>query len=146
MTTEIPEGYQLLKRTGGFLASTGPWYYRHDEMGQRLLAIRVEERHCNSRYIAHGGFLVTLFDTALGVVISGSREPPQPIVTVSLTTNFVAAASAGDWIEARVTIDRMGGRLAYASCRLSCAERCIMTGTGVFALMKPVEPRESSDG
>jgi uncharacterized protein (TIGR00369 family) len=146
MNAEIPTGYQPLKRTGGFLASTGPWYYRRDELGHRQLAIRVEERHCNSRHIAHGGFLVTLFDTALGVVISGSREPPQPIVTVSLTTNFVSSASAGDWVEATVAIDRMGGRLAYASCRLSCDERTIMTGTGVFALMKPVEPRESSDG
>jgi hypothetical protein len=40
----------------------------------------------------------------------------------------------------------MGGRLAYASCRLVCGERVIMTGTGVFALMKPAVPKERTDG
>ena len=151
MTTDIPEGYKPLKRGGGYLTSLGPWYYRIDpgkggERGQMVLAIRVEERHTNIRHIAHGGFLVSMFDTALGIVVSSSKEPPQPIVTVSLTTNFVSSAAPGDWIDARVTIDRMGNRLAYASCQLVCGDRVIMTGTGVFALMKPVEVRESSDG
>jgi len=65
---------------------------------------------------------------------------------VSLTTNFIAPASPGDWVEAHVDIDRMGGRLAYASCRLLVGARCIMTGSGVFALMKPVVPKEQTDG
>ncbi|MCK9382049.1 MAG: PaaI family thioesterase [Sulfuritalea sp.] len=150
MTTDIPEGFQPLKRGGGYLTSLGPWYYRLDqskgEKGQLVLAIRIEDRHTNIRHIAHGGFLVTILDTALGIVVSSSREPPQPIVTVSLTTNFVASAEPGDWVEAHVDIDRMGGRLAYASCTLRVGARCIMTGTGVFALMKPVTPREQPDG
>lgn len=146
MTTEIPEGFKPLKRGGGYLTSLGPWYYRLDEKQQIVLAIRVEDRHTNIRHIAHGGFLVTLVDTALGIVVSSSREPPQPIVTVSLTTNFVTSAEPGDWVEAQVDIDRMGGRLAYASCTLRVGARCIMTATGVFALMKPVVPKEQADG
>jgi len=150
MNMDIPEGFKLLKRGGGYLTSLGPWYYRIDESkgekGQLILAIRVEDRHTNIRHIAHGGFLVTIVDTALGIVVSSSREPPQPIVTVSLTTNFVASAEPGDWVEAHVDIDRRGGRLAYASCTLRVGDRCIMTGTGVFALMKPVTPREQPDG
>lgn len=150
MSTEIPEGFKPLKRGGGFLSSLGPWYYRIDEAkgekGQIVLAIRIEDRHTNIRHIAHGGFLVTMVDTALGIVVSSSREPPQPIVTVSLTTNFITSAEPGDWVEAHVDIDRMGGRLAYASCTLRSGARTIMTGTGVFALMKPVTPREQPDG
>ena len=150
MNTDIPEGFRLLKRGGGFLSSLGPWYYRIDEskgeQGQLILAIRVEDRHTNIRHIAHGGFLVTMVDTALGIVVSSSREPAQPIVTVSLTTNFITAASAGDWVEAHVDIDRMGGRLAYARCTLRTGDRTIMTGSGVFALMKPVVSKEQPDG
>lgn len=146
MSGDIPEGFQPLKRGGGFLRSLGPWYYRRDDRDQMILAIRIEERHTNIRRIAHGGFLVTMLDTALGIVVSSSREPAQPIVTVSLTTNFIASAAPGDWVEARVDIDRIGGRLAYASCTLRVAERRIMTGSGVFALMKPVTPREQPDG
>ena len=151
MTNDIPEGYKPLKRGGGYLTSLGPWYYRIDgakggERGQMVLAIRVEDRHTNIRHIAHGGFLVSMVDTALGIVVSSSKEPAQPIVTVSLTTNFVSSAEPGDWVEAHVDIDRMGGRLAYASCKLVCGERVIMTGSGVFALMKPVVPKEQTDG
>lgn len=151
MTDDIPEGYKPLKRGGGYLSSLGPWYYRIDpskggERGQIVLAIRIEERHCNIRHIAHGGFLVTMLDTALGIVVSSSREPAQPIVTVTLTTNFLSSPEPGDWVEAHVDIDRMGGRLAYARCRLICGERLIMTGTGVFAMMKPVVPKEQPDG
>ena len=146
MSTDIPEGFQPLKRGGGYLVSLGPWYYRRDDRNQIILAIRVEDRHTNIRHIAHGGFLVTMVDTALGIVVSSSREPPQPIVTVSLTTNFVTSAEPGDWVEAHVDIDRMGGRLAYASCTLRVGERCVMTGSGVFALMKPIVPKEQTDG
>lgn len=150
MSTDIPDGFKPLKRGGGYLSSLGPWHYRIDEAkgerGQMVLAIRVEDRHTNIRHIAHGGFLVTIVDTALGIVVSSSREPAQPIVTVSLTTNFVSSAELGDWVEAHVDIDRMGGRLAYASCRLVTGARTIMTGSGVFALMKPVVPKERTDG
>ncbi|MDP2826071.1 MAG: PaaI family thioesterase [Sulfuritalea sp.] len=150
MSLNIPVGFKPLNRGGEYLTSLGPWYCRIDESksekGQLILAIRIEDRHTNIRHIAHGGFLVTIVDTALGVVVSSSREPAQPIVTVSLTTNFIASASPGDWVEAHVDIDRMGGRLAYASCTLRVGERCIMTGTGVFALMKPVVPKEQADG
>ena len=58
----------------------------------------------------------------------------------------VASAETGDWIEAHVDIDRMGGRLAYARCTLLVGDRCIMTGSGIFALMQPVVPREQADG
>ncbi|MCX7146784.1 MAG: hypothetical protein NT042_11415, partial [Sulfuritalea sp.] len=61
-------------------------------------------------------------------------------------TNFITSAEPGDWVEAHVDIDRMGGRLAYASCTLRTGDRTIMTGTGVFALMKPVVPKEQPDG
>lgn len=146
MTTDIPADFKPLKRGGGYLTSLGPWYYRLDEKQQMVLAIRIEDRHTNIRHIAHGGFLVTMVDTALGIVVSSSREPAQPIVTVSLTTNFITSAEPGDWVEAHVDIDRMGGRLAYASCTLRTGERVIMTGTGIFALMKAAVPKEQADG
>ena len=144
--TTIPEGFQPLKRGGEYLIGLGPWYYRRDGKNQIILAIRVEDRHTNIRHIAHGGFLVTILDTALGIVVSSSREPPQPIVTVSLSTNFIASAEPGDWVEAHVDIDRIGGRMAYARCTLRVGDRSIMTGSGVFALMKPVVPKELPDG
>lgn len=146
MEPVIPEGFKPLKRGGPFLADLGPWYYRRDEQGQIVLALRVEERHTNIRHIAHGGLLLTMCDSAIGIVLSSTREPPQPMVTVSLNTDFVSSAMPGDWLEAHVTVTRVGGRLAYGTCQLRVGDRVVMTASGVFALMKPVTPKEGSEG
>jgi len=146
MSEPIPTGFRPLNRGGPYLAGLGPWYYRRDDQGRLVLAIRVEERHTNNRHIAHGGLLLTLCDSALGIVLSGAREPPQPMVTVNMASNFVASARPGDWLEAHVEVTRIGGRLAYGACRLMVGENCIMTATGIFAIMNPVVPKEQSEG
>lgn len=146
MGEQIPAGFRPLNRGGPYLAGLGPWYYRRDDEGRFVLAIRVEDRHTNNRHIAHGGLLLTLCDTALGIVLSAAREPPQPMVTVNLVSNFVASVRPGDWLEAHVEVTRIGGRLAYGTCRLTVGENCIMTASGIFAIMKPVVPKEQSEG
>ena len=146
MSEPIPEGFRPLNRGGAYLAALGPWYYRRDDQGRLVLAIRVEERHTNNRHIAHGGLLLTLCDTALGVVLSGASEPPQPMVTVNMATNFVASARPGDWLEAHVDVTRIGKRLAYGTCQLMVGQTCVMTATGIFAIMNPVVPKEQSEG
>lgn len=141
----IPEGFRPLRRGGPFLSMLGPLYHRKD--GDRIvIALRVDDRHLNIRGIAHGGMLVTLADSALGIALSMSRDPPQPMVTVSLTTDFVEAARQGDWIEAHVDIQRVGGRLAFANCYLTARGRRILRASGVFALVPPAKPKEEFEG
>ncbi len=140
-----PDGWVPLKRGGPFLHTFGPLYFRKVD-GQPVLGLRVEEKHLNVRGIAHGGMLVTVADSALGIVLSMAREPPQPMVTVSLTTDFVEAARRGDWLEAAVDIQKIGRRLAFANCYLSVGERRILRASGVFALVPPARPREDFEG
>jgi acyl-coenzyme A thioesterase 13 len=142
---DVPEGFRLLQRGGTFLGMLGPLYYRAGE-GPVIIGLRIAEKHLNVRGIAHGGMLVTLADSALGIALSRSRTPPQPMVTVSLTTDFVEAARSGDWIEAHVDIQRVGGRLAFANCYLVAGERRILRASGVFALMPAAKPREEFEG
>ena len=141
----VPPGFKPLRHGGSFLGMLGPlWFKKVD--GQPVIALRIEEKHLNIRGIAHGGMLVTLADSALGIVLSRSRNPPQPMVTVSLTTDFVEAARRGDWIEAHVDIQRVGGRLAFANCYLTVGERRILRASGVFALMPATKPKEEFEG
>jgi acyl-coenzyme A thioesterase 13 len=142
---DIPEGFQPLDRGGPFLRLLGPLYHRRDASGI-VIAIRVEERHLNVRGIAHGGMLVTLADSALGIALSMSRTPPQPMVTVSLTTDFADVARAGDWLEAHVDIQKVGSRMAFANCYLWVGERRILRASGVFALVPPARPQEGFEG
>lgn len=144
-THDIPAGLSPLNRGGPFLSQLGPLYLKKDG-DQCIVGLRIEDRHTNIRGIAHGGMLVTLADSALGIALSSSRTPPQPMVTVNLSTDFVESAYPGDWVEAHVDIQRVGNRLAFANCYLMVGERRILRASGVFALMPPTRPKEQFEG
>lgn len=141
----IPEGFEPIRKGGPFLHLFGPLYSRR--VGGRLVvAMRILEKHLNVRGIAHGGTLVTLADSALGIVLSTSGPTIRPMVTVSLATDFADAARAGDWVEAHVDIQKVGGRLAFANCYLTVGQRRILRASGVFAMMAPAQRRDDFDG
>ena len=145
MSDNIPAGFTPIPHLGHYLTQLGPFHWKR-EGGRIVVGLRIEERHTNTRGIVHGGMLVTLADSALGIVLYNSRTPPQPIVTVNLTSDFIESALPGDWVEAHVDILRIGQRLAYANCYLHVGERRILRASGVFALMPPAKPKEESEG
>lgn len=83
---------------------------------------------------------MTLADSGLGYAVNHVRGGPLAVVTASLSTDFIGIAHLGDWIECHVDIDRIGARMAFASCHLKVGERKILRASGVFAIVKPVEP------
>lgn len=141
----IPAGFEPIEHLGHYLTQLGPFHWKKAD-GKLVIGLRIEDRHTNTRGIVHGGMLVTLADSALGIVLYNSRTPPQPIVTVSLTSDFIESAVPGDWVEAHVDILRIGSRLAYANCFLQVGSRRILRASGVFALMPPASPMEESEG
>lgn len=143
--TPAPEGFRPIQRGGPFLSALGPLYVKTSGPTP-IIGLRLEEKHLNTRGIAHGGMLVTLADSALGIVLANTRTPPQPMVTVNLSTDFVSAAHAGDWIEAHVDVVKIGARLAFANCYLLVGSRRILRASGVFALVPPAKPKETFEG
>lgn len=131
--TDIPGGFTPLHRgSGPYLSALGPLYAK-EEAGGIVIGLRIEEKHLNTRGVAHGGMLVTFADSALGIVLAMSQDPPRPMATVSLTADFADAANAGDWVEARVDVQKLGRRLAFASCHLWVKGKRILRASGVFA-------------
>lgn len=134
----IPEGFTALRRgSSPFLSALGPLYAKNEGKGV-VIGLRIEHKHLNTRGVAHGGMLVTLADSALGIAIAMSRTPPLPMVTVNLSTDFADVAREGDWVEARVDIQKMGKRLAFANCHLWVGEKRILRASGIFAHVAPV--------
>ena len=130
---DIPEGFTPLQRgSGPFLAALGPLYSRQEPAGM-VIGLRIEEKHLNTRGVAHGGMLVTFADSALGIVLALAQDPPRPMATVSLTADFAEAGRAGDWLEARVDVQKLGRRLAFASCHLWVRGKRILRTSGIFA-------------
>lgn len=142
---QVPEGFLPVETTGPFMATLGPLYHRPAE-GGLVIALRITEQHLNRRGIAHGGLLVTLADSAMGMNLARAREPRLWTVTASLSTEFLDAARAGDWVEAHVEILKLGRRLAYVSGYLMVGARRILRASGVFAIVRPARPDESSEG
>lgn len=142
---EPPEGFALVEVSGPFMSTLGPEYFKRGENGL-IIGLRIAQQHLNRSGVAHGGMLVTLADHAVSVNLAHARKPWLRTVTASLTTDFMEAARPGDWVEAHVDIEKIGRRLAYATCYLKVDGRRIFRASGVFAILPPAKSDEISDG
>ncbi len=142
MTDSIPEGFERWLPSSPFmthLAELGT-LYRRDADG--MLALRVGHAHSNMHGMAHGGFLATLADSALGHTIA--HEGQASVVTVQMSVEYLNAVQPGDWLEAHVQIDKRGKRLIYATCHLKVDGRLMLKANAVFAVRQAAAP--TSDG
>lgn len=130
---DIPEGFGPLFRTSPFLEANGPFYQRM-EGKSLILGIRIMEKHANARGLAHGGLLMTLADIALGYNAAISQDPPMSLITTNLSADFASSAKLGDWVEARVDIQKIGQRVAFANAYLSVGEERIVRASAVFVV------------
>lgn len=126
----VPDGFAPLDEGGPFIDLVGPVFAR-GEGEDRVLALRVEDRHRNIAGKAHGGFLATLVDFSLGRALATADAAG---VTVSLTTDYLKAVEAGDWVEAHTEVEKAGETLAFADCSLTVEGREVVRARAVFAV------------
>jgi uncharacterized protein (TIGR00369 family) len=131
---EVPEGFEEFDGEADFMRLVGPVYAR-GEGGERVLAVRLEDRHRNAAGVAHGGLLATLADFALGRAIEIDADDDQPRMTVSLTTDFLKPVETGSWVEAHTRVERLGGTLAFAECSLVVDGTEVVRARAVFAAL-----------
>jgi uncharacterized protein (TIGR00369 family) len=127
----VPEGFKPLVRTSPYIELVGPLYSR-GEGASLTLGLRAERKHCNTRGTVHGGVLATLADIALGYAMAFASTPPTGLVTANLTLDYAGAAREGDWLEARVDIQKQGRRLAFANCYITRGDERIVRASAVF--------------
>ena len=127
----VPPGFEPLFRTSPVLDLIGP-VYSSGEGSKRVLGLRAETKHCNSRGTVHGGILATLADVALGYTMAFASDPPGNLVTANLSLDFAGTARAGDWLEAHVDIQKQGSRLSFANCYLLVDGQRIVRASAVF--------------
>ncbi len=107
------------------------------EAGTAVLAFAPDERFKQGGGIIHGGIVTTLLDSALALAAFTRLAEGQSFATVSLTTHFLRQALPGRHL-ARARLDRMGGRLIFASAELfrDGDETPLATGTAVMAMTR----------
>ena len=126
----VPDGFAPLDEGGPFIDLVGPVFSR-GEGSERVLALRVEDRHRNIAGKAHGGFLATLVDFSLGRAVA---EADSAGVTASLTTDYLKPVEVGDWVEAHTEVEKAGETLAFADCSLVVDGREVVRARAVFAV------------
>lgn len=126
-----PPGFVPYRRSSPYLDLIGPLYESdHDPF---VVGMWLDSRHTNARGFVHAGLLVALADTVLGHTIHRTAPDSPPIVTVSLTTDFLGSAHSGAWLRGQAEVQRHGRRLSFASATFHADDRLVLTARGVFA-------------
>lgn len=131
---DAPAGFKPLFRTSPFLDLLGPFFYQEDK-GAIIVGLYIAEKHTNARGAAHGGLLMTLSDIAIGYCTAFSKDPPLSLVTTNTTIDFAGSAKEGDWVEARVDIQKTGRRLAFANAYLHVGDERIVRASATFLVL-----------
>ncbi len=135
--TTIPDGFQAIESRSPFAAHNGPIYQREEEDGGFVRGFHVLETHLNAGRMAHGGMLVAFADGVLGQC--AGRAVGTPAVTLRLTSNFVAPARPGDWVEGRAEVIRQGRSTVFVRGQLTVRHRTVLTADGIFQPIKPAK-------
>lgn len=136
MTVIVPDGFSETS-SEGLAALVGPFYRRQEDDGP-CYAFRAELRHTNVFKTVHGGMLVTFIDEIMGIA-AWQAIGCHPCATISLTSDFIAAPSVGDWIEGRARLIRSTRSLVFMQGTLTVREAVVLSANGIWkTLGRPV--------
>ncbi|MEJ8852426.1 PaaI family thioesterase [Variovorax rhizosphaerae] len=125
------------------MALLGPMHAREEADGQLRLGLHLRAAHMNHQEAAHGGFVATLADNALGVNVA--RHLGKRVATANLSVDYLARVSVGDWLEVVSRIDKVGGRLVFAECSGQVADRAVFKARGIFAVLPELPDARKGD-
>ena len=140
----IPASYTTYTTPDPHEDHTGPFWF---DRSTRRSAFVVSERAVNSNGVTHGGALLTFADFSLFVVAleyTGTDEGGY--VTISLSSEIVAASREGDLVESegeviRATRDK---DLIFVRVRVFSGARTLLTAQGIIKYVAPRTPRPAS--
>ncbi len=129
----------------GFVAAeSGDPYERHNNLnlihepgdGTVEVGLLAEELHANEYGMVHGAVLMMLADAGL-CMNSRWPNPGEGAITVSMTTNFVAGARIGEFLETRSTVVRRTRNFSFVNCDIVSGDKVCMTSTGIIKRLMP---------
>lgn len=133
--SDIPAGFEPVKRNSPFIDLVGPLYSRSTDDGLEV-GFLAEEKHCNSRGLVHGGFLSTVADIALGYGAGEETDIRRGLITTSITIDFAGSARVGDWVVFKTDVQKVGGRAAFANCYGRVGDTRIVRASGIFTVLE----------
>lgn len=104
------------------------------------VTLDIEDKHANRNGALHGGIIAMMLDAAGGFACSkhfGDGVAATPVITLTLNTNFVAAANIGDSVAAIGEVTGGGAKIAYANVTLRDQnDKVVATAQGAFRAIR----------
>lgn len=129
-----PEGFLRRDMRGGFLAAIAPIWQRRDADGVSTFGLRIQPRHCNPKEMGHGGMLAGFADIVLGLGGFEQAGVRGFFVTISLTTDYLAPAPLGAWLQCRPEMVRATRSLVFAQGVFAADGAPALRASGVFRI------------
>lgn len=134
---DIPDGFKEGK--GPYSRHIGPLVYKRevDDNGRHhgTVGVMLKAHHIGGNNRGHGGLLLTLLDEAMGMNAAMYRDY-TPVVTVSLTTSFLAATLPGHFLSATATVTHTTKSMAFVEGKAWCGDTLVGTANGVWKYLK----------
>lgn len=119
-----------------FEMSAGPFLYRRDADGRLVFSLEILPKHCNSGGIVHGGLMMTMADLTICATARDETDDVRAI-TVSMNSDFLSGAGAGEVIEARGEVLQRTGTMAFMRASLSVEGRPLLNVNAVIKRIRP---------
>ena len=129
----IPAGYTRVAAHSNFGSQVGYFHYikEADTASQTYyLSLLLEEKHGGAPGRAHGGVAMTILDEVMGR--AASHTLGMLCFTVTMSTNFCAAAKLGDFVLASASVLRRGKNIVFVESQLHANETLIATASGAW--------------
>ena len=112
-----PAGFYPWEPERYLYGTIGPLFIQN--LGDKIISgFRCGEKHVNAAKICHGGMLFTLIDIELGFNANVETGIAGFLVTVNMTSDFLAPVREGQWVEAHGTVVKQTQSLVFTEGRL----------------------------
>ncbi len=102
------------------------------EQGRSVLVLPLTHAHMNYRGITHGGVLMTLCDSAMGMAV---RSLGRRSVTIEMNISFLDVTHEGDKLVAEGRILKAGKRILVCEAEVRQNDRLVAKARGTFYIM-----------
>jgi len=123
-------GWQAWENEPFEYETAGPFYLRKDEHGQ-VAAFRAVRKHMNASGVMHGGCLMTFADFAL-FALAKTDDSDGYGMTVAFTSEFLAGAKEGEYIEARGEVVGGGRSIKFVRGIITADGRPVLNFSGTI--------------
>ena len=131
----FPAGYETDKGQDPAEDHIGPFYYRRDGAGYAFAFLAGPE-HANANNTLHGGVLMTFADYSLCMVATEGYAN-ESCVTVSFSSEFIAAAEVGQVISCTAEVVRKTRSLVFMRGDIRAGEEILLNFSAVVKRLLP---------